>query len=105
LAKALTLVNGIPQMVENEVSIYDETIEVVASGASGDNEINGPIAAGTPITLPNSKTYTSDELEVRHDGWRLTKLLDYNTASSTTVTFTFQIKVGERINFRIDRGA
>ena len=104
MTKALALVNGIPRMIETEVSIYEEIITVVASGASGDNEMNGPISSGTIVFLPNSKTYSSDELEVYLEESRLTKLLDYTNSSSTSVQFTFQIKVGERIKFRIDRG-
>ena len=105
MAKKLALVMGIPRMVDESASpvIYDETLEVVASGA-GAGQINGPITAGTPITLPSSKTYSSDELEVYLGADRLKKIFDYTFDSSTTVAFTFEIAVGDVIRFRIDRG-
>lgn len=106
MAKKLALVNGIPRMVEESASptIYDETLKVVTSGA-GAGEINGPITAGTFVTLPDSKTYTSDELEVYLDGDRLKKVFDYNFENSTNVSFTFELIVGDVVRMRIDRGA
>ena len=105
MAKKLALVTGVPRMVDESASptIYDETLEVVTSGA-GAGEINGPISAGTPITLPEAKTYTGDELEVYLDGDRLKPIFDYSFDSSTTVAFTFEIKVNDVMRFRIDRG-
>lgn len=102
----LELVSGIPRMRPEAANptIYDETLEVVSSGA-GAGEINGPISAGTPITLPNSKTYTGDELEVYLDGDRLISIFDYSYSSSTQIAFTFEIKPGDVIRFRIDRNA
>lgn len=85
-------------------AIYDETLKVVTSGA-GAGEINGPISAGTPVTLPSSKTYTGNELEVYLDGDRLKPVFDYSFASGTTVSFTFELKVDDVIRFRIDRAA
>ena len=107
MAKVLTLVNGIPRLVDESATpvIYDEVLEVVASGASGDNEINGPISAGVLVALPDSRTYVGDELEVYLDGDRLKPIFDYNYSSSTQVAFTFELKVGDIIRFRIDRGA
>lgn len=106
MAKKLELVLGIPRMTDESASpaIYDETLKVVASGA-GAGEINGPITAGVPVTLPSGKTYTSNELEVYLDGDRLKPVFDYNHASSTTITFTFQLLVGDVIRLRIDRSA
>lgn len=100
----LELVNGLPRMTAEAGSptIYDETLLVVSSGASA-GEINGPITAGNPITLPTGKTYTGDELEVYLDGDRLKPVFDYTYDSSTTVAFTFEIKVGDVLRFRIDR--
>ena len=105
MAKFLRLVNGIPKMQEESggVAIYDESIEIKVSGASGDNELNGPITAGTPVTLPLRKTYTSDELEVYLNGDRLTNIFDYAHNSTTTVTFTFELIAGDLLRFRIDR--
>lgn len=106
MAKKLALVSGIPRMVEESGSptIYDETVTIVSSGA-GANEMNGPVTAGNPVTLPSGKTYTSDELEVYLDGERLIPVFDYTHASSTTVSFTFELVVGDRLRFRIDRSA
>ena len=106
MAKKLELVNGIPRMTAESgaPAIYDETLTVVSSGA-GAGEINGPVTAGTPVTLPNSKTYTSDELEIYLDGDRLVSVFDYTHNTTTTVTFTFELVVGDRIRFRIDRSA
>lgn len=102
----LELVNGVPRMRAEAAapSIYDETLEVV-SGTAGAGEIQGPITAGTPIALPDGKTYTGDELEVYLDGERLTVVFDYTHSSSTEVAFTFEIKVGDTLRFRIDRPA
>ena len=106
MAKFLTLLNGIPKLQDEaaSVSIYDQTLKVVAS-SPGAGEILGPITAGVPVTLPAGKTYTSNELEVYIDGNRMKPVFDYNHNSSTTVTFTFQLLVGDVIRFRVDRGA
>lgn len=105
MAKKLALVDGIPRMVDESATptIYDTTVTVVSSGA-GANEVNGPLSAGSPVTLPDSKTYTGDELEVYLDGERLIPVFDYTHDSSTTVAFTFELLVGDRLRFRIDRG-
>jgi len=104
MAKKLALVQGIPRMVDESAtpSIYDETLTVVSSGA-GAGEINGPISAGTPVSLPNSRAYTGDELEIYLDGDRLYPAMDYNYSSSTEVEFTFEMKAGDVLRFRIDR--
>lgn len=106
MGKFLRGINGVPRMVEESPSIpiYDETLYVVSSGA-GAGEINGPIAASTAIALPDSKTYTGDELEVRVNGSRMTLGYDYVHESSTEISFTFEIAVGDYIRFRIDRSA
>jgi hypothetical protein len=100
----LELINALPRMALESGSpvIYDQNLEVVASGA-GAGQINGPIAAGTSISLPNGRTYTSNELEVYIGPDRLRPVLDYTYASSTQVQFTFQLVVGDLLRFRIDR--
>jgi len=105
MAKKLALVQGIPRMVDEAASptIYDETLEVVSSGA-GAGQINGPITAGVPITLPESKTYTGNELELYIDGDRLKPVSDYSFNSSTTIALTFESTPGDILRFRIDRG-
>jgi|GEM_PF-5661394 hypothetical protein len=104
MAKFLRLVNGIMKSFEESGSstIYDRYLEVVASGA-GANQINGPITAGTNITLPSSQTYTGDELQVFLNGLRLDNVLDYNHVSSTQISFLFNLEVTDVLRFYIDR--
>ena len=106
MAKFLRLSNGVPRSFTESsgISIYDESLLVVASGA-GAGEINGPITAGTPVTLPASQTYTGAELEIYLNGDRIEDVIDYTFTSSTQVTFTFDITVRDRLRFRIDRVA
>lgn len=108
MGKKLQLVNGIPKMIDESATppIYDEYIDIVASGASGDNALNVPVAAGTPITLPNSGTYISEELEVYIGGQRLEDFVDYNyvgTGVRSQISMTFDLEVSDRIRFRVDR--
>lgn len=104
MAYKLALVNALPRMVAEAASptIYDETLQVVAS-SPGAGQILGPITAGTPVTLPSGQTYTSNELEVYLGMDRLIPVYDYNFNSSTTVTFTFELLAGDLLRFRIDR--
>ena len=109
MARKLQLINGIPRMAEESATpvIYDETITVVSSGASGNN-LDGPISAGVAITLPDSGTYIASELEVYLSGQRIDEIFDYNHIGSgtrTQVSFTFDLEVDDKIRFRIDRGA
>jgi hypothetical protein len=93
----LALVNGRPKMTAEAASptIYDETYTLVSN-----------ISTGTPITLPNSGTYTSEELEVRLNGIRMDSGIDYNFVGSpprTQISFTFDLLGGSNpdvINFR-----
>jgi len=110
MANKLTLVNGVPRMKAESGSptIYDDYITIVESGASGENELDGPITSGTSITLPNSGTYDSANLEVYLNDLRLEDVEDYTyvgVAPQTQIQFTFEIVVGDRIRFRVDRGA
>lgn len=82
-------------------SIYDNSLEVVASGA-GAGEINGPILAGNPITLPASKTYVGDELQVYLNGNFTEPGIDYTAFSSTEIAFLYDINVGDLVRFRIE---
>lgn len=104
MAQVLSLVNGVPKMVQESAAttIYDEHLTVI-SGTAGANEVSGPISTGSPVTLPGSKSYTGEELEVYLGGQRLEDVFDYNHNTSTTVTFTFDLEVGDRLRFRIDR--
>ena len=98
--KKLELVNGIPRMVveSGNISIYDESTEIGGGGLS----------TGSPLTLPNSGQYNSDELEVYLNGDRIENVIDYNyvgTVPRTQVSFTFDLEEGDRVRFRIDRNA
>lgn len=105
MGKFLQLSNGIAKSFDESGSpaIYDETIEIVEF-SPGANQLTGPISAGTGITLPNSQTYTGDELQVFLNGSRLDDVIDYNHTSSTQVEFLFNLEVGDLIRFYIDRG-
>ncbi len=111
MGKFLRLINGIPRMVDESgtPTIYDDYLDVVTSGASGANEINvADSETGDPITLPNGGTYEGDELEVYLNGNRLEDVVDYNWQGSgtrTQIAFTFDLAVGDRVRFRVDRGA
>lgn len=104
MAKFLRLVNGIQRSFEesSSVAIYDESLEVVPSGA-GAGQINGPINAGTAVTLPGGQTYDGEELMVYLNGNFLEDVIDYAFTSSTQVTFVFNLEVGDLVRFRIDR--
>jgi hypothetical protein len=104
MAFKLALVNALPRMTLESASptIYDQNLLVVAAGA-GAGQINGPIAAGTSISLPGGQTYTGAELEVYIGPDRLRPILDYAYASSTQIQFTFQLTAGDNLRFRIDR--
>jgi len=68
----------------------------------------GGLTTGSPLTLPSSQTYDSQELEVYLNNVRLTPVLDYNyvgaSAPRTQVSFTFDLLAAEVVRFRIDRG-
>ena len=99
MGKFLRLVNGIPRSLNEAASstIYDESITV-----------GSIITTGTPVTLPASGTYDSQELEVYFNGQVLDDVSDYNFVGivpRTQVAFTFQLEVGDKIRFRKIRGA
>lgn len=103
----LRLVNGVPRHFSeaSTITIYDQGIDVV-SGSPGSNQITGPVAAGTPITLPSGQTYTGGELEVMLNGDILETVLDYSyvgSGSKTQIQLTFDLVVGDRLRFRITR--
>ena len=103
----LRLSGGLPRSFteSSSLTIYDQSLTVVASGA-GANQINGPVNAGVSVTLPGSQTYTAAELQIYLNGDRLEPIFDYSYVGSplrTQVQFTFQLVVGDRVDFRIDR--
>jgi len=106
MARKLALVAGIPRMRDEFAlpDIYDEELSVV-SGTPGAGEIN-VVTAGNPVTLPNSGTYEGSELEVNLNGQIMLDGLDYSyvgSAPRTQITFTFDLAVGDIVNFRKTR--
>ena len=97
MATVVRIINGIPRIQTESSSpvIYDEVFQILS-----------PVSTGTPVTLPNGKTYVGDELKVKFRGQDLSDVYDYNwvgTGSKTQVVFTFDLQVGDYIGFRIDR--
>jgi hypothetical protein len=106
MGKFLRLVNGVPRSFSeaNGSPIYDESVVLVASNP-GPGEMLGPINTGVPVSLPNGESYVAEELEVYLNGQRQEDVVDFNFTSSTQVAFTFDLIVGDRIRWRIDRPA
>jgi hypothetical protein len=93
MAKALTLVNGVPRMVEIiSGTIYDEAIDIGVGG----------ITTGVSIFLPNSQTYTGDELEVYLNGDFMEKDIDWTASGSDEIQMTFDLVERDRLRFRIN---
>lgn len=114
---AIVGVNGIPRLqnVSDLPTIYEDTLTVV-SGSPGSGEIqtndtdsNGDpvVNTGTSITLPNSQTYSGDELNVFLNGKNMTHLIDYNFVGAgpnrTQISFTFDLFVDDIVKFKIER--
>ena len=106
MGKFLRLVNGVPRAFDesNGTPIYDESV-VLVSAAPGAGQMLGPISTGIPVNLPLGESYVAEELEVYLNGQRLEDVVDFNFSSSTTVAFTFDLVVGDRIRWRKDRPA
>jgi hypothetical protein len=89
----LRISNGVPRSFAESATpaIYDETYTAV-----------GTVTAGTAITLPNSGSYNSTELEVYFNGQLLAVVDDFNYVGSPTrtqITLTFDLLNGEKIRF------
>ena len=109
MSKVIRIINGMTRQVDDTAAppIYDESLLVVSDNPEA-GEIVGPIATGTPISLPDDRTYSSDELEIYVNGQRVEPIFDYNYVGSiprTQISFTFDIELKDIIRFRIDRGA
>lgn len=104
----LRLTNGQPRSAAEggSTTIYDERLTVVASGASGSNQVNNPVTAGTAITLPLSQTFTAKELEVDFNGQLLKPVFDYTYvggAPHSQIMLTFGLVTGDTLDFRVAR--
>lgn len=99
MGKFLRLVAGQQRSFDESSSptIYDQLVT-----------IGSTITTGTAQTLPAGGTYDSAELEIWLSGQRLAVTEDYNYVGSplrTQVTFTFDLVAGDKIRYRVDRGA
>lgn len=95
---------------------YNERLAVVSGAPANDNEITGPVLAGTNISLPldshdgnSSELYTVGQgfLEVYLNGVFLLEGIDWvevGTIGNTSSTFqlTFDLVVGDELTLRID---
>lgn len=89
------IVNGIPRMQTAVPNVMNNQLNIGAT-----------VTAGTSITIPNSGSYTSDELEIILNGVRLLVTEDYTYVGSpprTQVQLTFDLVSGDILNFRTDR--
>jgi len=64
--------------------IYDQSVTIVASGATPPGSLNAPVTAGTAITLPGSGSYTLNansvaNIQVYLNGDRLEQTFDWTT--------------------------
>jgi hypothetical protein len=107
MARVTRIISGVLRSFDESSlpTIYDETLTLVVS-APGAGEIIGPITTGTSVTLPNSGTYDSTELEIYFEGQKLTSVNDYTyvgVVPRTQVQFTFDLLVGDMLEFRKNR--
>lgn len=105
----LTLVNGVGRMqaAPGTTTIYDQRLTVVTGTAANTNQVTGPITSGVSITLPASGTYVGSELQIYLNGQEMESVADFNTVGTgtkTQISFTFQILVGDKIDFKTYRG-
>jgi hypothetical protein len=108
MGKFLRLSGGVArQFTESSaVAIYDQQLTIVSGSPANSNQMTGPVNAGVSVTLPQSGTYSSAELQVQLNGQQLEPVLDYTYVGSgtrTQVQFTFQLVVGDVVDFRVDR--
>ena len=113
MSVALALVNGFPRQQSTAgQAIYDQSILVVASGATPPTSVNGPIAAGTPLTLPNGFSYTLNasgvaNITVFFNSTHLEQTYDWLPSGTgpnyTAIQLTFGLVATDRIDVRSER--
>ena len=108
MGRFLRISNGVARSFDeaSAPTIYDEYLLVVSGSPANGNEITGPITTGTNITLPNSGTYTGDELIVDLNGYTIENGFDFNYVGSpprTQIAMTFDLDVGDRLYIRKHR--
>lgn len=111
----LRLSNGVPRSFAeiSSVAIYDKSVEIVTSGGTPPGSLNGPITAGTAITLPSSGIYTVSSgvpnLNLYLNGDRLEYIYDWSTSGAgpnyTAVQLTFSLEIGDRLDLRAERNS
>jgi hypothetical protein len=96
LGKFTRLVGGVLKSFDesSSLTIFDNQVTVGST-----------ITTGTSVTIPGGQSYTGEQLEVYLNGQRLKLTDDYNSVSSTQVNFTFDLLAGDKVRYRIDRGA
>ena len=74
---------------------------------NGPGEIQGPIASGVLITLPEAQSYEDGELEVFFNGKPMEELIDFNIIGAgptrTQISFTFDIQNDDIIRLKVDK--
>lgn len=89
-------------------TIYDQRLTIVVGAPANSNQMTGPVTSGTNITLPQSGTYTSLELQIYLNGDRIEQVFDWNTVGAgptrTQVQLTFQLEIGDTLDFVTQRG-
>lgn len=98
MSNFLRISNGYARLLsENSITIYDESVILASNVTSGSN-----------YTLPNSGSYTGEELEIMLDGQVLDSGSDYSFVGAgptrTQVSFTFDLIIGDNLRFRKIRG-
>ena len=91
------------QGVASTVTIFDSFYSVVASGASGAHQINeSQVTNGTAFSLPESGSFTGNELQVWLNGALIMVSESYSYVGSGTMTqisLSFDGKAGDTIRF------
>jgi hypothetical protein len=97
-------------------NVYDERLLVVSGAPANDNEVTGPITAGTNISLPldsrdsnTTQVYIvgRGDLEVFLNGVYLFEGIDWTPvglsgASSSTIQIQVDLEVDDELTFRLD---
>ena len=92
MSRYLTFENG--WKLKEEAAPYEETLP------------SQNLSSGTPVTLPNSGTFTAGEAEVRVNKVPQTYLVDYiyeGSSPYTQISFTYDITTDDRVIIRINR--
>jgi hypothetical protein len=81
---------------DDAMFVYDQSVVIGAGGMSN----------GVALSLPNSRVYSGDELQVYVNGQSMEHLVDYLYVGASEfksqVSFTFDLAEGERVRFRIE---